>query len=161
MFGHKTAMSMNPKKVDLTIRIFVDKSWADEICIFEYKPEVSDLVCHMQQEKSVRLNTAILLALKEKGLDIAQWHPIIAETRTLTVNFYAHRRYGDIIGAGRATQEKVWLPSGYNRLDAFLSSCSFEVLLGFRVGIILRNSCMASKCSRAITNIVVNLHRHT
>ncbi|CAO3565378.1 unnamed protein product [Mortierella alpina] len=83
MFGHKTATSTNPRKVDMTIRIFVDKSWADEICIFEF-------------------------------------------------DFYALRRYGDIIGAGRATQEKVWLPSGYNKLDAFLSSRSFEVLLGFR-----------------------------
>lgn len=155
-FGHKTATSTNPRKVDMTIRIFVDKSWADEICIFECKPEVSDLVCHVNQGKSVRLNTAILLAL-EKGLDIAQWHPIIAETRTLTVDFYALRRYGDIIGAGRATQEKVWLPSGYNKLDAFLSSRTFEVLLGFRVGAFLRDSCMVFICSRATTNTVVDL----
>ncbi|KAF9899454.1 hypothetical protein EC991_008861, partial [Linnemannia zychae] len=116
----------------LGIPIFVDKSWADEICVFECKPEVSDQVCQMQQGKSVRLNTATLLNLEEKGLDIKQWHPIVAETRALSVDFYTLRRYDDVIGAGRATHEKVWLPSGYTKLDAFLSSRSFEVLLGFR-----------------------------
>lgn len=118
----------------MTIRIFVDKSWVDEICVFECKPETTDLICEVQQGKSVRLNTAILLALEEKGLEIARWHPIIAETRALSVDFYTLRRYDDVIGAGRTTQEKVWLPSGYTQLDAFLSSRSFEVLLGFRVG---------------------------
>ncbi|KAF9116217.1 hypothetical protein BGX30_006001, partial [Mortierella sp. GBA39] len=132
VFGSKMATSTSSRRVDLTIRIFVDKSWADEICVFECKPEVSDLVCQVQQGKSVRLNTAILLALEEKGLDIALWHPIIAETRALSVDFYTLRRYGDVVGAGRATQEKVWLPSGYTKLDAFLSSRSFEALLGFR-----------------------------
>ncbi|KAI7823572.1 hypothetical protein BC939DRAFT_160279 [Gamsiella multidivaricata] len=132
VFGGKMATSTSSRKVDMTIRVFVDKSWADEICVFECKPEVSDHVCQVQQGKSVRLNTAILLALEEKGLDVAQWHPIIAETRALSIDFYTLRRYGDIIGAGRSTQEKVWLPSGYIKLDAFLSSRSFEVLLGFR-----------------------------
>ncbi|KAF9895590.1 hypothetical protein BX616_009314, partial [Lobosporangium transversale] len=96
-FSHKTATSINPKKVDMTIRVCINNAWADEICIFECKPEVSDLICQVQQEKSVCLNTAILLALEEKGLEIAQWHPIIAETRALAVDFYALRRYGDII----------------------------------------------------------------
>lgn len=126
--------SSSSRKVDLTIRVFVDKSWTDEICVFECKPEVSDLVCQVQQGKSVRLNTAILLALEEKGLDIVQHYPIIAETRGLSIDFYTLRRYNDIIGCGRATQEKVWLPSGYTKLNAFLRSRSFEVLLGFRVG---------------------------
>ncbi|KAF9944520.1 hypothetical protein BGZ65_011925, partial [Modicella reniformis] len=99
VFGRKTATSTNPRKVDLTIRVFVEKSWADEICVFECKPEVSDLICQQQQDKSVRLNTAILLALEEKGLDITQWHPIIAETRALSIDFYTLRRYGDVVGA--------------------------------------------------------------
>ncbi|KAG0220677.1 hypothetical protein BGX31_010712 [Mortierella sp. GBA43] len=116
----------------MTIRIYVDKPWVDEICVFECKPETTDLTCEVLQGKSVRLNTAILLALEEKGLEIARWHPIIAETRALSVDFYTLRRYDDVIGAGRTTQEKVWLPSGYTQLDAFLSSRSFEVLLGFR-----------------------------
>ncbi|KAG0363215.1 hypothetical protein BG005_002364 [Podila minutissima] len=132
VFGGKTVTSSSSRKVDLTIRVFVDKSWTDEICVFECKPEVSDLVCQVQQGKSVRLNTAILLALEEKGLDIVQHYPIIAETRGLSIDFYTLRRYNDIIGCGRATQEKVWLPSGYTKLNAFLRSRSFEVLLGFR-----------------------------
>ncbi|KAG0346084.1 hypothetical protein BG005_000945 [Podila minutissima] len=133
LFGGKLVTSTSSRKVDMTIRVFVDKSWADETCVFECKPEVSDHVCQVQQGKSVRLNTAILLALEEKGLDIAQWHHTIAETRALSIDFYTLRRYGEVIGAGRSTQEKVWLPFGYNKLDAFLSSRSFEVLLGFRV----------------------------
>ncbi|KAF9316926.1 hypothetical protein BG003_001414 [Podila horticola] len=132
VFGGKMATSTSSRKVDMTIRVFDDKSWADEICVFECKPEVSDHICQVQQEKSVRLNTAILLSLEEKGLDIARWHPIIAETRALSIDFYTLRRYGGIIGAGRSTHDKVWLPSGYTKLDAFLSSRSFEVLLGFR-----------------------------
>ncbi|KAF9949494.1 hypothetical protein BGZ72_008748 [Mortierella alpina] len=133
VFGSKMATSTSSRKVDLTIRILIDKSWADESCVFECKPEVSDLACQMQQGKSVSLNTAILLALEDKGLDITQWHPIIAETRALSIDFYTLRRCDDVIGAGRTTQEKVWLPSGYTKLDAFLSSRSSEVLLGFRV----------------------------
>lgn len=153
--------STSSRKVDMTIRVFVDKSWADETCVFECKPEVSDHVCQVQQGKSVRLNTAILLALEEKGLDIAQWHHTIAETRALSIDFYTLRRYGEVIGAGRSTQEKVWLPFGYNKLDAFLSSRSFEVLLGFRVRIFLRDGCMVFKCSRASANIVTAPHRPT
>ncbi|KAG0275874.1 hypothetical protein BGZ95_008271 [Linnemannia exigua] len=132
VFGGKMATCTSSRKVDMTIRVYVDKSWANEICVFECKPEVSDQVCQVQQGKSVRLNTVILLALEEKGLDITQCHPIIAETRALSIDFYTLRRYGDVIGAGRSTQEKVWLPSEYTKLDAFLSSRSFEVLLGFR-----------------------------
>ncbi|KAG9063257.1 hypothetical protein KI688_004861 [Linnemannia hyalina] len=132
VFGGKTVTSTSSRKVDLTIRVFVDKSWADEICEFECKSLVSDLVCQVQQGKSVRLNIAILLALEEKGLDIAQYYPIVAETRGLSIDFYTLRRYGDIIGCGRSTQEKVWLPFGYTKLNAFLSSRSLEVLLGFR-----------------------------
>ncbi|KAF9909846.1 hypothetical protein BX616_011034 [Lobosporangium transversale] len=66
-FSHKMATSTNPKKADMVIRIFVNKPWADKICIFECKPEASDLVRHVQRE-SVRLNTAILLTLEEKAL---------------------------------------------------------------------------------------------
>lgn len=54
------------------------------------------------QLKSVRLNTAILLVLEEKGLDITKHHPIIAETRMLTVDFYAIRSYNDVIAVGEA-----------------------------------------------------------
>ncbi|KAG0247550.1 hypothetical protein BG011_001316 [Mortierella polycephala] len=140
VFGSKMATSTCPRKVDMTIRVFVDKSWADEICVFECKPEVSDHICQVQQGKSVRLNTAIILSLEEQGLDITRWHPIIAETRALSIDFYTLRRHGDVIGAGRSTQEKVWLPSGYTKLDAFLSSRSFEVLLGFRATTILASS---------------------
>ncbi|KAG9072962.1 hypothetical protein KI688_000743 [Linnemannia hyalina] len=107
VFGGKTATSISSRKVDMTIRVFVDKSWADEICVFEFKPQVSDHVYQVQQGESVRLNTAILLALEEKGLDITQWHPIIAETLALTFDFYSLRRYGDVIGAGRSTQENA------------------------------------------------------
>ena len=70
--------SVSSRKVDMTIRVTVDKSWTDEICVFECKstlcvmvvggawegevavfegePQVSD---RTQQEKSVHLNVAI------------------------------------------------------------------------------------------------------
>ncbi|KAF8928675.1 hypothetical protein BGZ47_001485, partial [Haplosporangium gracile] len=135
VFGGKMAISSSSRKVDLTIRIFVDKSWADEIYVLSVSPKLATyLVCQAQQGNSVHPNTAILLTLEEKGLDITQWYPIIAEIRALSIDFYTLRRYGDVIGADRATHEKVWLPSGTTKLDAFLSSRSFEVLLGFWVG---------------------------
>lgn len=118
----------------MTIRVFVEKKWAEEIYIFECKPKVTDTTCVIQQQKSVRLNASILLALESRGLDIEQWYPIIAETRGLAIGFYTLRRYNDVLGAGHATEQRTWLPSDYSELRAFLQSKTLEVLLGFRVG---------------------------
>ncbi|KAG0334388.1 hypothetical protein BG000_008377 [Podila horticola] len=134
VFGSRSASSASSRKVDMTIRVFVEKKWTEEICIFECKPVVTDAICVVQQRKSVRLNASILLVLENRGLDIAQWYPIIAETRGLAIDFYTLRRYNDVLGAGRATELRAWLPSDPSELRAFLQSKTLEVLLGFRVG---------------------------
>ncbi|KAF9189011.1 hypothetical protein BGZ51_000187 [Haplosporangium sp. Z 767] len=126
----------NPgRKVDMSIRVYVNLTWENEICIFEFKStRVSDATCQQQQRKSVRLNGAILLDLEKRGLDIARSYPIIAEARGLVMDFYTLRRYDDVLGARRSmpsTSSGVWLPSHQAQLKQFLKSDSLHVLLAF------------------------------
>ncbi|KAG0249338.1 hypothetical protein DFQ27_000180, partial [Actinomortierella ambigua] len=86
------------------VRIQVDNQWRSEIAVFEFKQaNASQRVCDIQQKKSVRLNAAILVDFEARGLDLSHHYPIIAEGKGLSMDFYALRRYGDILGAGRAT----------------------------------------------------------
>ncbi|KAF9123772.1 hypothetical protein BGW39_008709 [Mortierella sp. 14UC] len=97
------------RKVDMSIRVYADHTWDNEICVFEFKStKASDAVCQQQQRKSVRLNGAILLDLEGGGLDITKSYPAIAEGRGLVVDFYTLRRYEDILGAGRSTMSRAY-----------------------------------------------------
>ncbi|KAF9537311.1 hypothetical protein EC957_008486 [Mortierella hygrophila] len=132
-FGGTTVDGVGGRKVDLTLRIMVAGGvWEGEVAVFEGKRQVSDKACRIQQQKSVRLNAAILDDLEDRGLDTSKTYPVIAETRALAVDFYTLRRQGDIFGAGRATVRRVWLPAHPTELKAFLLSDSLQVLLGFR-----------------------------
>ncbi|KAG9070416.1 hypothetical protein KI688_009753 [Linnemannia hyalina] len=120
------------RKVDMSIRVYADHTWDNEICVFEFKSSnASEALCRQQQRKSVRLNGAILLDLEKRGLDITKSYPVIAEGRGLVVDFYTLRRYEDILGAGRSTMSSVWLPSHVSQLKPFLKSNSLHVLLEF------------------------------
>lgn len=122
------------RKVDMSIRIYADHTWENEICVFEFKStRVSEVICQQQQRKSVRLNGAILLDLEKRGLNIADSYPVIAEGRGLAMDFYTLRRYEDVLGAGRSTLASVWLPSSDAQLKRFLKSDSLHMLLAFAV----------------------------
>ncbi|KAG0264778.1 hypothetical protein BGZ95_003526 [Linnemannia exigua] len=55
------------RKVDMSIRIYADHTWENEICVFEFRStRVSEAICQQQQRKSVRLNCAILLDLEKE-----------------------------------------------------------------------------------------------
>ncbi|KAF9154471.1 hypothetical protein BGX21_004714, partial [Mortierella sp. AD011] len=132
-FGGETVESKKGRKVDLTLRVMVaGGAWKGEVAVFEGKPQVSDKTCQVQQQKSVRLNAAILSDLEDLGLNTNQTYLVVAETRALAVDFYTLKRYGDVFGAGRATERRVWLPGHPTELKAFLRSDSLQVLLGFR-----------------------------
>ncbi|KAF9201511.1 hypothetical protein BGZ49_008242 [Haplosporangium sp. Z 27] len=120
------------RKVDQTLRVMVDGEWTGEVAIFESKPVVSDATCEKQHNKSIRLNSAILTELESHELDICLWYPIIAETRAASVDFYTIRRYEDVLGVGRATIQKCWIPTHSSQLKVFLRSGTIETLLGFR-----------------------------
>ncbi|KAF9991523.1 hypothetical protein BGZ79_004359 [Entomortierella chlamydospora] len=120
------------RKVDQTLRVMVDGAWSGEVAIFESKPVVSDATCEKQHNKSIRLNSAILNNLESHGLDICRWYPIIAETRAASVDFYTIRKYEDVLGVGRATIKKCWIPTHSSQLKGFLRSGTMETLLGFR-----------------------------
>ncbi|KAG0233667.1 hypothetical protein BGW41_001419, partial [Actinomortierella wolfii] len=120
------------RKVDVSVRAYVDHTWNTEICIFEFKSkDVSDNLCRQQQRKSVRLNGAILLDLEKRGLDISNSYPIVAEARGLAISFYTLRRYEDVLGAGRSIPSTVWLPSDASQVKQFLKSDSLHILLAF------------------------------
>src|SRR5690349_14378018 len=107
-----TTKNVTGRKVDISVRTWMDFNWDKEICVFEFKgANVSDPLCTQQQRKSVRLNGAVLRDLESQGLDITKCYPIIAEGRGAAMDFYTLRRYEDILGAGRSTSHKVWLPS--------------------------------------------------
>ncbi|KAI1288619.1 hypothetical protein EDD11_009887 [Mortierella claussenii] len=132
-FGGETVESKKGRKVDLTLRVMVaGGAWKGEVAVFEGKPQVSDKTCQTQQQKSVRLNAAILSDLEDLGLDTNETYLVVAETRALAVDFYTLRRHGSVFGAGRATERRVWLPAHPTELKAFLRSDSLQVLLGFR-----------------------------
>lgn len=131
-FGSTTSASCG-RKVDLSIRIRVDNQWKTEIAIFEFKSSSSTPeICKKQQQKSVRINAAILLDLESRGLNIDKSYPIIAEGRALGMDFYTLRRYQDVLGAGRSTPKGVSLPSQVDDLKAFLESDTMITLLAFR-----------------------------
>ncbi|KAF9579219.1 hypothetical protein BGW38_004608 [Lunasporangiospora selenospora] len=132
-FGTRSANGTNGRKVDLTLRVLVDSNWIGEVAVFESKPVVTDATCVKQQNKSVRLNAAILYNLESRGLDISQWYPIIAETRALAADFYTIKRYEDVLGVGKATKMKCWIPADCSQLKGFLRSESMNILLGFRL----------------------------
>ncbi|KAG0290478.1 hypothetical protein BGZ96_006066 [Linnemannia gamsii] len=131
-FGSTTSASRG-RKVDLSIRIRVDNQWKTEIAIFEFKSSSSTPeMCKKQQQKSVRINAAILLDLASRGLHIDKSYPIIAEGRALGMDFYTLRRYQDVLGAGRSTPKGVSLPSQVDDLKSFLESDTMITLLAFR-----------------------------
>ncbi|KAF9346774.1 hypothetical protein BGX26_001710 [Mortierella sp. AD094] len=120
------------RKVDISLRVLENYNWDTEISIFEFKPpDVTPSTREKQQRKAVRLNTAVLLDLEKKGVDIAQHFPVIAEGLGLALNFYTLRRYDDVIGAGKATAKTVWLPCDEISLKEWLLSDSVHVLLAF------------------------------
>jgi hypothetical protein len=123
------------RKVDQTLRVMVNGAWSGEVAIFESKPVVSDATCE-RQHKSIRLNTAILTNLESHGLDISRWYPIIAETRAASADFYTIKKYEDVLGVGRATTRKCWIPTHSCQLKGFLRSRTIEALLGFRLSIL-------------------------
>ncbi|KAG0056668.1 hypothetical protein BGZ89_002060 [Linnemannia elongata] len=131
-FGSTTSASCG-RKVDLSIRIRVDNQWKTEIAIFEFKPSSSTPeICEKQQQKSVRINAAILLDLESRGLNIDKSYQKIAEGRALGMDFYTLRRYQDVLGAGRSPPKGVSLPSQVDDLKAFLESDTMITLLAFR-----------------------------
>jgi hypothetical protein len=122
------------RKVDLSVRVYADHTWQNEIAVYDIKTSTSsNAMCLQQQQKSVRLNGAILLDLEQRGVNIGNYYPIIAEGRGLALDFYTLRRYDDVLGAGRSTLCRVWLPSNEAQLKQFLKSDSLHVLLAFAV----------------------------
>ncbi|ORZ16136.1 hypothetical protein BCR41DRAFT_61176 [Lobosporangium transversale] len=127
-----TTKSLQGRKVDISVRVFANGHWNNEICIFEFKVgTASESVCAKQQLKAVRLNTAILHDLELKGVDTCKHYPIIAEGRGLCLNFYTLKRHGNIIAAGKSTNNVVWIPADLVQLKQFLKSNSMQVLLKF------------------------------
>ncbi|KAF9546719.1 hypothetical protein EC957_009479 [Mortierella hygrophila] len=90
------------RKVDLSVRVYADHTWQNEIAVYEFKSSSgSDAISRQQQHKFVWLNGVILLDLEQRGVDISKCYPIIAEGRGLVLDFYTLRRYDDVLGAGR------------------------------------------------------------
>lgn len=123
----------------MSLRIQVDNQWQSEIAVFEFKSaRATQTTCDNQQKKSVRLNAAILVDLEDRGLDITLHYPIIAEGKGLAMNFYTLRRFGDVLGAGRATVQGITLPSDVSGLKKFLLSDSILTLFAFKVSSLIR-----------------------
>ncbi|KAF9906574.1 hypothetical protein EC991_000449 [Linnemannia zychae] len=80
---------------------------------------------------NVRLNGAILMDLERQGIDISKHFSVIAEGKGLTMDLYTMKRYGDVLGAGHANNNPVWLPADLTQLQQFLSSDSIHVLIAF------------------------------
>lgn len=119
----------------MSIRIRFDDNWRHEVAIFEFKATTAtQAMCEKQQRKPVRLNAALLYDLKAKGLDITKSYPIIAEGQALGLDFYALRRYDEILGARRSTTKGISLPSHVDQLKAFFESETLFILLSFKVG---------------------------
>ncbi|KAG0250331.1 hypothetical protein BG011_008422 [Mortierella polycephala] len=127
-----TTKSMRGRKVDISVRVFANNHWNNEICVFEFKPgTASDVICTGQQLKAVRLNTSVLHDLEFKGVDTSKNYPIVAEGRGLCLSFYTLKRNGNVITAGRSTNGVVWIPSDVVQLKQFLKSESMQILLNF------------------------------
>ena len=70
--------------------------------MYEFKScGASDAIYSQQQQKSVRLNSAILLNLVQRGVDISNSYPVIAEGRGLALDLYTLRWFDDVLGAWR------------------------------------------------------------
>ncbi|KAG9066522.1 hypothetical protein KI688_012430 [Linnemannia hyalina] len=117
-FGSATSTSCG-RKVDMSVRIRFKSSTA------------SSEICRKQQKKSVRLNAAIMLELESCDLNINHSYPIIAEGQALELNFYTLRRYGIVLGAGKAST-KVALHSQVEHLKAFFGPDVIFILLAFK-----------------------------
>ncbi|KAF9915830.1 hypothetical protein FBU30_001732 [Linnemannia zychae] len=127
-----TTRYIRGRKVDISARIYLNFSWDQEIGIYELKSStISEDICERQQRKAVRLNGAVLMDLERKGVDISKYFPVIAEGKGLTIHLYTLRRYGDILGAGHATNCPIWLPADLIQLKQFLLSDSLHVLIAF------------------------------
>ncbi|KAG0329180.1 hypothetical protein BG004_002386, partial [Podila humilis] len=127
-----TTKNVGGRKVDISVRVFANNSWDNEISIFEFKTsKATDLICEQQQRKSVRLNTAILHDLEHKGIDTSNHFPIIAEGRDCCLSLYTLKRKGNVMVAGKSTREVAWIPSDMVQLKQFLKSDSIHVLLNF------------------------------
>ncbi|KAF9158976.1 hypothetical protein BGX20_003162, partial [Mortierella sp. AD010] len=131
-FGPTTS-TVSGRKVDMSLRIQVDNQWKSEIAVFEFKSvNATQRICDIQQKKSIRLNAAILMDLESRGLDLTHHYPIVAEGKGLGLDFYALRRYGDVLGVGRSTRKGIMLPSDVAELKTFLQSNSLLTLFAFR-----------------------------
>jgi hypothetical protein len=120
------------RKVDMSIRVYANHTWEDEIRVFELKQaNASKPLCEQESRKSDRLNAATLLGLEERGLDICNSYPIMEEGRGLAMDFYSLRHYDDVLGARLSTFSDVWLPSHESQLKQFLKSDSFPCVVGF------------------------------
>ncbi|KAF9089639.1 hypothetical protein BGX27_002432, partial [Mortierella sp. AM989] len=118
------------RKVDISLRVYANGHWNNEICMFEFKDgTASDLICLNQQLKAVRINTAILHHLEYKGVDVCEHFPLIAEGRGLFLSIYALKRIGNVIAAGKSTETVAWIPSDLIQLKQFLKSSSMQLLL--------------------------------
>ncbi|KAF8926594.1 hypothetical protein BGZ47_002647 [Haplosporangium gracile] len=127
-----TTKNVRGRKVDISVRVFGNSIWDNEICIFEFKTSMaSDLICAKQQLKSVRINTAVLHDLEFKGVDTCKHFPIIAEGRGFCLSFYTLKRNGNVITAGKSTLGMVWISSDLVQLKQFLRSDSIQILLKF------------------------------
>ncbi|KAG9064472.1 hypothetical protein KI688_003662 [Linnemannia hyalina] len=79
------------RKIDISTRIQVRNEWKQEIAIFEFKSsQATKQMLQRQQNKSVRLNAAIMMDLETHGLNIEHSYPIIAEGQGLSEHL---RRY--------------------------------------------------------------------
>ena len=108
--------------------------------MFEFKAATAtQAVCERQQKKSVRRNAAILLDPEAKGLDTSKSYPIITEGQALGLDFYALRRYDEVLGAGRSTTKGISLPAHVGQLTAFFESKTIFILLAFKVGVLTRD----------------------
>ncbi|KAF8939866.1 hypothetical protein BGZ58_008494 [Dissophora ornata] len=96
-----------------------------------FRPPISEHV-FVSQKKSVRLNAVILVDLEARVLDLTHHYPVIAEGKGLSMDFYALKRYGDVLGVGRATVKGIILPSDISDLKTFLQSGSMLTLFAFR-----------------------------
>lgn len=131
-----TTKNVRGRKVDVSVRVFANNTWNNEICIFEFKTSMaSDQICAKQQRKSVRINTAVLHDLEFKGVDTCRHFPIIAEGRGFCLSFYTLKRSGNVITAGKSTRGTAWIPSDMVQLKQFLKSDSIQILLKFAVSL--------------------------
>ncbi|KAF9967437.1 hypothetical protein BGZ73_000540 [Actinomortierella ambigua] len=114
---------------------------SSEHVVYEFKSStVSDDACEKQQRKAERLNGAILMDLERQGIDISKYFPVIAEGKGLTIHLYTLRRFGDVLGAGHAIRNPVWLPADLTQLKQFLLSDAVHILVAFAPYIMLTPS---------------------